>query len=117
MFGDIWQHQIGHHGSDTAERRHERIIDAATLFMERGLEGTLMDAVADIAGVSKPTVYARYREKKELFVAVLQRRIKRWLAPLSGGGRSADGSSRPRRYRGDAARTEPQGAGPGNGVR
>jgi AcrR family transcriptional regulator len=93
-----------HHGNDTAERandgerrgaggrptreeaerRHERIIDvAAALFMERGFEGTSMDAVADIAGVSKPTVYARYRDKRELFVAVLQRRIRHWLAPLS----------------------------------
>jgi len=67
-----------------AELRDERLIEvAATLFMERGFDGVSVDAVAEAAGVSKPTVYARYRDKADLFRAVLQRRIKLWLEPLS----------------------------------
>jgi TetR/AcrR family transcriptional regulator, mexJK operon transcriptional repressor len=67
-----------------AELRDERLIEvAATLFMERGFDGVSVDAVAEAAGVSKPTVYARYRDKADLFRAVLQRRIRLWLAPLS----------------------------------
>jgi AcrR family transcriptional regulator len=67
-----------------AELRDERLIEVATtLFMERGFDGVSVDAVAEAAGVSKPTVYARYRDKADLFRAVLQRRIKLWLAPLS----------------------------------
>lgn len=33
--------------------------------------------------MSKPTVYARYRDKRDLFAAVLRERIRLWLAPLS----------------------------------
>src|SRR5271155_721578 len=51
--------------------------------MERGFDGTSIDAVAEAAGVSKPTVYARYHDKRDLFAAVLRGRIRRWLAPVS----------------------------------
>ena len=51
--------------------------------MERGFDGTSIDAVAEAAGVSKPTLYARYRDKRALFEAVLEERIRAWLAPLS----------------------------------
>ena len=69
---------------EEAEARDLRLLDVATsLFMERGFDGTSIDAVAEAAGVSKPTVYARYRDKRDLFVAVLRGRIRRWLAPVS----------------------------------
>jgi AcrR family transcriptional regulator len=56
---------------------------AAALFLERGFEGASIDALAERAGVSKQTVYARYRDKRDLFEAVLRDRIRRWLVPLS----------------------------------
>jgi TetR/AcrR family transcriptional regulator, mexJK operon transcriptional repressor len=69
---------------EEAVRRDARLLDVATkLFMERGFEGTSIDAVAEAAGVSKPTVYARYHDKRDLFAAVLRGRIRLWLAPLS----------------------------------
>jgi TetR/AcrR family transcriptional repressor of mexJK operon len=69
---------------EEAEARDARLLDVATsLFMERGFDGTSIDAVAEAAGVSKPTVYARYRDKRDLFVAVLRGRIRKWLAPIS----------------------------------
>ena len=69
---------------EEAEARDTRLLDVATsLFMERGFDGTSIDAVAEAAGVSKPTVYARYHDKRDLFAAVLRGRIRRWLAPLS----------------------------------
>jgi TetR/AcrR family transcriptional repressor of mexJK operon len=69
---------------EEAEARDVRLLDVATrLFMERGFDGTSIDAVADAAGVSKPTVYARYHDKRDLFVAVLRGRIRKWLAPVS----------------------------------
>jgi TetR/AcrR family transcriptional regulator, mexJK operon transcriptional repressor len=69
---------------EEAEARDVRLLDVATsLFMERGFDGTSIDAVAEAAGVSKPTVYARYRDKRNLFAAVLRGRIRRWLAPVS----------------------------------
>jgi TetR/AcrR family transcriptional repressor of mexJK operon len=69
---------------EEAEVRDARLLDVATnLFMERGFDGTSIDAVAEAAGVSKPTVYARYRDKRDLFAAVLRGRIRKWLAPVS----------------------------------
>jgi TetR/AcrR family transcriptional regulator, mexJK operon transcriptional repressor len=67
-----------------AIQRDLRLIEVATrLFLERGFEATSIDAVAEAARVSKPTVYARYRDKRGLFEAVLRREISRWLSPLS----------------------------------
>jgi TetR/AcrR family transcriptional regulator, mexJK operon transcriptional repressor len=68
---------------EEAVRRDARLLDVATkLFMERGFDCTSIDAVAEMAGISKPTVYARYRNKRDLFTAVLRATIQRWLAPL-----------------------------------
>lgn len=67
-----------------AVRREAHLIAVATaLFMERGFDATSIDAVAEAAGMSKPTVYARYRDKRALFEAVLRDRIAAWLAPLA----------------------------------
>jgi len=75
---------------EEAVRRDARLLDVATkLFMEHGFDCTSMDAVAETAGVSKPTVYARYRDKRDLFTAVLRATIQRWLAPLSAAAEAA----------------------------
>jgi TetR/AcrR family transcriptional repressor of mexJK operon len=69
---------------EEAEARDVRLLDVATrLFMERGFDDTSIDAVAEAAGLSKPAVYARYHDKRDLFAAVLRGRIRRWLAPVS----------------------------------
>ncbi len=82
-----WTSRRGGGGRPTreeAEARDARLLEVATnLFMERGFDGTSIDAVAEAAGVSKPTVYARYHDKRDLFAAVLRGRIRLWLAPLS----------------------------------
>ena len=75
---------------EEAVRRDARLLDVATkLFMERGFDGTSIDAVAVTAGVSKPTVYARYRDKRDLFTAVLRATIECLLAPLSAAAAAA----------------------------
>lgn len=67
-----------------AIERDQRLIEVATrLFLDRGFDATSLDAVAEAARVSKPTVYSRYGDKRGLFAAVLRREIERWLAPLS----------------------------------
>jgi AcrR family transcriptional regulator len=69
---------------EEAARRDIRLLDVATrLFMENGFEGTSMDAVAEAAGVGKPTLYHRYKDKRDLFEAVLTARINEWLSPLA----------------------------------
>jgi TetR/AcrR family transcriptional repressor of mexJK operon len=75
---------------EEAVRRDARLLEVATkLFMERGFDCTSIDAVAETAGVSKPTVYARYHDKRDLFEAVLRANIQRWLAPLSAAAEAA----------------------------
>lgn len=66
-----------------AQRRYEHLLDVAgRVFMKFGFDGTSVDAVAEAAGVSKRTVYARYHDKNELFSAVLRNLIERWLVPI-----------------------------------
>ncbi|QPF81891.1 TetR/AcrR family transcriptional regulator [Bradyrhizobium genosp. L] len=81
---------------DAAIERDQRLIEVATrLFLERGFDATSIDALAEAARVSKPTVYAQYGDKRGLFTAVLRREIARWLAPLAAaaGEMRVDGRS------------------------
>lgn len=59
------------------------LLAAGKLFMERGYEDVSMDAVAQAAGVSKATIYARYADKDALFAAVLREECERAVAPDS----------------------------------
>jgi len=66
-----------------AERRHRALLDAASrLFLENGLNGTSIEAIADEAGVAKRFIYARYADKGELFVAAIERFVEEQLSPL-----------------------------------
>jgi AcrR family transcriptional regulator len=56
----------------TQDRTSDRIVDAAReLFMENGLRGTSMEAIARAANVAKPTLYGRFKSKDEVFEAVV----------------------------------------------
>lgn len=67
-----------------AQRRQAHLIEVAgAMFMKLGFHGTSIDQVAEAAGMSKRTVYARYKDKDELFSAVLRELIDRWLAPIN----------------------------------
>jgi AcrR family transcriptional regulator len=67
-----------------AQRRQAYLIEiAGAMFMKLGFDGTSIDAVAEAAAMSKRTVYARYRDKGELFSAVLRDLIERWLVPIN----------------------------------
>jgi AcrR family transcriptional regulator len=65
------------------ERRRPLVLDAAfELLLERGYEGTSMDAIAAAAGVTKPVVYACFPSKEELFKALMQREEARVLTEV-----------------------------------
>ena len=81
---DIPKSRGGRPTKSAAIERDQRLIEVATrLFLDRGYDATSLDAVAEAARVSKPTVYARYGDKRGLFAEVLRREIARWLAPLA----------------------------------
>jgi AcrR family transcriptional regulator len=54
----------------------ERILDAALkIFLRRGFEGASMDEIAVAARAGKPTIYARFGDKRALFTAVVTRDV------------------------------------------
>jgi AcrR family transcriptional regulator len=51
---------------------HKKVIEAAIqLIGERGIEGTSMDAIAQVSGVSKATVYKHWKDKETLCIDVI----------------------------------------------
>jgi AcrR family transcriptional regulator len=55
-------------------RVHEQVLEAAlTLFAERGIAGTSMDAIAEASGVSKATIYNHWADKDALCLEALER--------------------------------------------
>jgi AcrR family transcriptional regulator len=51
---------------------HKKVLDAAIqLIEERGIDGASMDAIAQLSGVSKATVYKHWKDKETLCIDVL----------------------------------------------
>ena len=60
------------------------VLDAALrLFVERGYQGTSMEAIGEAAGVTKPVVYECYPSKADLFTALLEREERRLLEAVA----------------------------------
>src|ERR1700740_2049782 len=63
-----------------------RILDAARqVFLERGFEGASIEEIAEVARSGKPTIYARFRDKRALFTAVVMRDIVSRIAEFKAG--------------------------------
>lgn len=61
--------------------KHDTILEAATAaFRDEGYETTSMDRIAELAGVSKRTVYNHFGSKEALFHAVIDDLIARGKA-------------------------------------
>jgi AcrR family transcriptional regulator len=74
-------------------RRHERILEAATLlFAEPGFAKTTVDDIARRAGVSKGLVYDHYPSKEALLEAVWGRQVEAWMAATTRAVKAATGS-------------------------
>lgn len=62
---------------------NEELLDKALdLFLQKGFDGTSIDAITAAAGMAKRTVYARYGDKTRLFKAALSRAIDEWIVPV-----------------------------------
>jgi AcrR family transcriptional regulator len=60
-----------------AEETREAVLDAAArLFIANGFDGTSVNTVADAAGVSPETVYARFGTKRALLGEATQRAVR-----------------------------------------
>src|SRR5580704_6885106 len=68
--------RFGRPPKELAGEVEERVLDAARqVFLERGFEGASIDEIAKAARSGKPTIYARFRDKRALFTAVVTRDI------------------------------------------
>jgi AcrR family transcriptional regulator len=55
------------------ERRAQLLTAATDLFVTHGYHATVMDDIAEHAGVSKPVLYQHFPSKLELYLALLER--------------------------------------------
>lgn len=63
-------------GRPKSDEKRQAILEAATaLFLEKGLHGASMDAVARQAGVSKQTVYSHFQNKEALYSASIKGKV------------------------------------------
>jgi AcrR family transcriptional regulator len=68
--------RVGRPPKELAGEVDARILDAARkIFLERGFEGASIDEIAEAARSGKPTIYARFRDKRALFTEVVMRDI------------------------------------------
>ena len=63
-------------GEPTQKATAERILDAAeALFAKRGYDGTSLADVTDRVGIRGPSLYNHFKNKRELYTAMLARRL------------------------------------------
>jgi AcrR family transcriptional regulator len=76
-----------------SRRTADRLLDAAeAVFAERGYDAASLGDIADRVGVRPQAIYNHYRNKWELYVAVLERLLDPFLALLDDATRAADAS-------------------------
>lgn len=60
-------------GADLSEMRARILVEGARLFVDRGYHGLSMREIAESVGGSKAGLYYHFRDKEELFLAILMR--------------------------------------------
>ena len=71
--------------------KRQAILEAAKhAFIKHGFSGGSMDAIAEAAPVSKPTLYNHFHSKSDLFSAVIQSQCENLLNTLSSLDVTAD---------------------------
>lgn len=68
----------------------ERLLDAAEeLFVSRGVNGTSVEQIAELAGYSRGAFYSNFEGRHELVLALLERRTERELREVAALGANA----------------------------
>jgi AcrR family transcriptional regulator len=81
------------------QRRRQAILDAARhCFLQFGYAKTSLDDIARRAGISRPLIYRKYRNKEEVLGALFEYLLE-WRYPLAQEAVAARGSRRTRLLR------------------
>lgn len=78
-----------------SSKRDKILETAGILFMNQGFQSVSMDQIAAAVPVSKPTLYAHFQDKRELFKAVIQERCQVLITSLKSSieaGKTAEES-------------------------
>ena len=75
----------GPKGQKRARTRARLVEAAAALVRENGFEGTSLDSVAARAGMTRGAIYGNFRNKEDLFLAVVAARWEPIMPPLVPG--------------------------------
>ena len=78
---------------DAGSSRTELVDAAASVFAERGYDGTSIEEVIHRAGLSKGTFYFNFADKEHLFLAVIQDRLDDPARDLMAITATADGGT------------------------
>jgi len=77
--------RFGRPPKELAGEVDERILNAARkIFVERGFEGASIDEIAEAARAGKPTIYARFGDKRALFTTVVTRDVVYRITQFKG---------------------------------
>jgi len=69
----------------TATPTAERILDAAeAIFAERGYDATSLSDIAERVGIRTPSLYNHFKNKENLYIAVLERLLDPFFEMLDG---------------------------------
>jgi AcrR family transcriptional regulator len=65
------------------QETHSRLLDAAEeVFVRDGYEGAQLDEIAKVAGRTKGAVYAHFKSKEDLFLALFEHRTREYIERL-----------------------------------
>jgi AcrR family transcriptional regulator len=77
--------RFGRPPKELAGEVDDRILEAARkVFVERGFEGASIEEIAEAARAGKPTIYARFGDKRALFTTVVTRDIVSRITQFKG---------------------------------
>jgi AcrR family transcriptional regulator len=85
IFGMSENRAAGQRGQKRARTRARLVEAAAALVRENGFETTSLEAVAARAGMTRGAIYGNFRNKEELFLAIVAARWEPIMPPFQPG--------------------------------
>ncbi len=79
--------------TDSNDLHKQILLTSAKLFVERGYKGLSMREIAEALGVSKASLYYHFKDKEDLFLAILVDSIEQ-LGDLVRLAKNVDGTAR-----------------------
>ncbi len=77
-----------------ADRRRQLLAAALQVFVARGYHATVMDEIAERAGVSKPVLYQHFPGKRELYLALLDETVDEMVTAVRAALNSTTDNAR-----------------------